>query len=58
MKKKKKKLSQDDVAVFIRQYARKKRPGKGEPNDRSYDRKIEERIKKMKPEDLDELLRS
>jgi hypothetical protein len=57
MKKKRKKLSSDDVALFVRQYARRKRPGKGEPNDRSYDRMIEERIKKMKPEDLDELMR-
>lgn len=44
------------VGKFVQQYARKKRPGKGEPNDRHYDRKLAHRIKKMKPEELDELL--
>ncbi len=39
------------------QYGRKKRPGSGEPNDRKYDRKIESTVKRMDPQELDELLR-
>ena len=45
--------------LFVKQYARK---GKGingfDPNDRNYDRKLEKILKKMKPEDLCEMLDS
>jgi len=41
---------------FVRQYGRKAQKGK-EPNDRKYDRKVELTLKRMKPEQLDELLR-
>lgn len=38
------------------QYERKKRPGRGEPNDRTYDRKLEVAVKRMDPVELDALL--
>jgi hypothetical protein len=46
-----------ELGTFMRQYRRKRPKGMKEPNDRQYDRKLEERIKRMKPEQLDELLR-
>jgi hypothetical protein len=44
------------LQLFVKQYARKAQKGV-EPNDRRYDRKTEERIRHMSPEDLDALLR-
>lgn len=44
-----------DLAVFIRAYGRKA-PHRGEPNDRGYDRHLEFRLKRMRPEELDSLL--
>lgn len=52
---KKIKKLQRELGNFVQQYGRKKRPG-WDPNDRNYDRKIEEKLKKMDPEELDELL--
>jgi hypothetical protein len=46
-----------DLAKFVRQYARKKPRGRSEPNDRGYDRALEQRLRKMRPEDIDGLLR-
>lgn len=45
-----------EIGAFIRQYARKRYPGM-DPNDRRYDREIERKIRRMKPEELDELMR-
>jgi len=45
-----------ELRVFVRQYARKAQKGV-EPNDRRYDRSVEKRIKRMRPEELDRLLR-
>jgi hypothetical protein len=39
----------------MRQYGRKAHP-RHDPNDRGYDRKLEEQIKHMDPVELDELL--
>ena len=39
----------------MQQYARKAQRGQ-EPNDRGYSRAIEVKLKRMKPEELDELL--
>lgn len=44
-----------EVGAFMRQYQRKAHAGH-DPNDRSYDRKLEAKLKRMRPEDLDELL--
>ena len=44
------------VKKFAQQYARKAQPGL-DPNDRSYDRRIEKEMKQMRPEILDALLR-
>jgi hypothetical protein len=43
------------IGAFMQQYTRKAQRGK-EPNDRSYSRAIEAKLKRMKPEELDELL--
>jgi hypothetical protein len=40
---------------FVQQYRRKATKG-WDPNDRSYGRKLEEKIKRLSPEDLSELL--
>ncbi len=45
-----------EVDIFLRQYRRKRQRGR-EPNDRHYDRQIEERVKHMDPLELDALLR-
>lgn len=45
-----------DVRVFVKTYGRKSQKGI-EPNDRRYDRDAEKKVKQMKPEDLDRLLR-
>jgi predicted secreted Zn-dependent protease len=45
-----------DVAVFVQQYGRKAQRH-CEPNDRRYDRNMERKLKHLKPEKLDELLR-
>ena len=39
----------------MRQYQRKAQRGV-EPNDRQYSRKVEQKLKRMRPEELDELL--
>ena len=44
------------IDTFVQQYRRPKRPGKGEPNDRQYDRQVEEAVKRMDPQELDALL--
>jgi len=41
---------------FIQQYGRRAHRGV-EPNDRRYQREMEGAVKRMKPEDLDEILR-
>jgi hypothetical protein len=46
-----------EIAVFLDEYGRPKRPGKGEPNDRQYDRRVERLVKRMDARDLDALLR-
>jgi len=45
-----------DVGLFVKKYARKAARGI-DPNDRSYDRKVQKRIRKMKAEDVDKLMR-
>jgi hypothetical protein len=44
------------IGEFMRQYQRKSQGGITEPNDRQYSRKLERKLKRMKPEGLDELL--
>jgi len=45
-----------EIDLFIRQYARKRVAGQ-DPNDRRYDRNLEQHIRHMKPEELDALMR-
>ncbi len=54
MSKRKEKL-QARIGAFMQQYARKAQRGQ-EPNDRGYSRKLEAKLKRMRPEELDELL--
>lgn len=49
-------LKAAEVSDFVRRYARKARHGL-DPNDRSYDRELEQRLKSMDPAELDRLLR-
>ena len=44
-----------EIGAFVRQYARKRYPNH-DPNDRRYDREIEQIVRQMKPEELDELM--
>lgn len=44
-----------ELGRFVQQYARRAQKG-WEPNDRSYDRKVEQKMKQLKPEELSELL--
>ena len=46
-----------EVQLFVQRYGRKARDGGLDPNDRNYDRRIKDAIKRMKPEQLDALLR-
>jgi hypothetical protein len=55
MNEKKKEKLRGDLLAFMRQYRRRKHRN-FDPNDRHYDRELEEKLKKMKPEELDELL--
>lgn len=44
-----------EIGTFVRQYARKRHPSH-DPNDRAYDRQLEQQIRHMKPEELDVLM--
>jgi hypothetical protein len=44
------------IRLFLRQYARRAQK-RTEPNDRQYDRQVEQIIRRMKPDDLDRLMR-
>ena len=43
------------IGAFLRQYRRRAHAGH-DPNDRGYDRGIEQYLRRLKPEDLDVLL--
>jgi hypothetical protein len=45
-----------EIGRFLQMYRRKKPGGRGEPNDRHYDRKVEALVKRLSPEELDRLL--
>lgn len=55
-RRKKRRPSESDLRLFVRQYARKAKRGI-DPNDRHYSREVERKIKQMKPEDVDRLMR-
>lgn len=50
-------LQSERLNVFMKKYARKKQPGH-DPNDRGYDPRVENKIRRIKPEILDGLLRN
>ena len=45
-----------EYGTFIQQYARKKPKNGFDSNDRCYDRKFEEKLKRMKSEQIQELI--
>jgi len=49
-------LKAASVHRFVQQYTRRAHKG-FDPNDRNYGRGVEKAVKRMKPEELDELLR-
>ena len=49
-------MTEADLSLFIRQYARKAHRGH-DPNDRGYCREVEKRVKRMPPEEVDRLIR-
>ncbi len=55
MSKRGKKLRQE-LTLFLQRYARKKRKGGLDPNDRRYDRKIAAMVRRLRPEEFDALL--
>ena len=56
MEERRKQRLANDLDKLIHEYGRKARRGY-DPNDRTIDRKLLERIGRMKPEDLDALMR-
>ena len=50
-----KKKIKSSIGIFMKRYKRKSRKC-FDPNDRSYDRKLEKRVKNMNPEELSELM--
>jgi hypothetical protein len=53
--KRKKSLLAAQLGRFMQEYGRKATKG-WDPNDRGYDRKLEEKMKRLSPEDLSDLL--
>jgi len=53
---KKKQRLTEATAHYLRQIGRKAQKGQ-EPNDRGFDRKLDEKLKRMRPEDVDALVR-
>ena len=49
-------LKAAQIKRFVLQYGRTAQPGI-EPNDRRYDRDIEQMVRRMSPEELDRLMR-
>ncbi|MHA3794895.1 hypothetical protein [Sphingomonas sp. YL-JM2C] len=52
----KKRRLTEAAAHYLRQIGRKAQKGV-EPNDRGYDHKLDEKLKRMRPEDVDALFR-
>ena len=50
-----KKQLKKDYGLFVKKIGRKREAGY-DPNDRHYDRRIEEMLKKMPPEEIAELM--
>lgn len=53
----KRKIQSDRLNVFVKKYARKAQAGR-DPNDRTYDRELKEKLRRTKPEVLDQILRN
>lgn len=51
-----KRKRKQSTEFFLQQYARKKSKNGFDPNDRCYNRTFEEKLKRMKPEEIQELI--
>ena len=51
----KRKWIRENIGTFLQQYQRKAQRGV-EPNDRQYDRNLEAKLKRMKPEEVSRLM--
>jgi type II secretory pathway component HofQ len=49
-------LKSAKLQLFVQSYGRRAQKGV-EPNDRSYEREVEKAVKRMRPDELDRLLR-
>lgn len=47
---------ESEIGAFVKKYQRKAHAG-WDPNDRTYDRELEKKIKNLPPEELDILMR-
>jgi hypothetical protein len=56
MTKRKDKL-RGEILTFMKQYVQTSRRPNADPNDRVYDRRVEKRVKRMDPAELDAILR-
>lgn len=52
----KKQMLADATAHYLREVGRRKQKGQ-EPNDRGHDRRLEQKLKRMAPEEVDALFR-
>ena len=55
MSRRKKKMAAQ-IGEFMRQYQRKSEGGRNEPNDRQYSRKLERKLKRLRPEEFDDMI--
>ena len=55
-RRKKRRVTEADLGLFLQKYRRKAHRGH-DPNDRTYDHNVEKKIKRMKAEDVDRLIR-
>lgn len=46
------------MQLFVQRYGRKARTGGLDPNDRNYDHRVEDAVRRMKPEQFDALIRN
>ena len=57
LKQQKREKLASNVAVYLKEVGRKAQKGQ-EPNDRGHDRELERKLRRMRPEDIDALMRS
>jgi hypothetical protein len=56
-RRKSRRITEVQLSQFLKQVGRKAQLGR-EPNDRGYSRRVEAKLRRMRPEDIDELMRA